>query len=227
MSLTKTDLPRTSEQIAATELRDAIVRGDLSPGDKIPQEATAAQLGISLIPLREALRTLASEGIVTYAPQRGYFVTELPADAIRDIYAVRDLLESAIERDAVGHLRPEDLAAMRAHLRDQARAVDERDPVDTIATNRAFQFVIFDRCANAWLVRFATQLWDTLDPYRVLSYRRIWMDDPDGTVPREILAEHDRILTALERGSTDRAMRLLAKHRTRSETFIRTLVEPS
>jgi DNA-binding GntR family transcriptional regulator len=227
MALQRTPLPRTAEAIAAAELRDAIIRGDLPPGSRIRQEATAQQLGISLIPIREALKTLASEGVVTYHPQRGYFVTELPADAIADIYVVRDLLERETERLALPHLSKEDLSAMSDHLRDQARAVDREDAVEMIAANRRFHFTIFDRCENAWLKRFVTHLWDTLDPYRVLSYRRMWLDDPQRHVPAEILKEHEHILAALERRKHDRALRLLEQHRTRSETFLRVLVNPS
>jgi DNA-binding GntR family transcriptional regulator len=226
MPLQRSPIPRTAEAIAAAELRDAIVRGDLAPGEKIRQEATAQQLGISLIPIREALKTLASEGVVTYFPQRGYFVTELPAAAIGDVYAVRDTLERQAEAAAVSRLTAADLAGMRAHLRDQARAVEDRDAVEMIATNRRFHFVVFARSENAWLERFITQLWDTLDPYRVLSYRRMWLEGPDGGVPAEILAEHERILTALERGRHERALTLLERHRSRSETFLRVLVEP-
>jgi DNA-binding GntR family transcriptional regulator len=221
-----TSLPRTAEAIAAAELRDAIIRGDLAPGAKIRQEATAKQLGISLIPIREALKTLAGEGLVTYQPQRGYFVTELPATAIGDIYAVRDLLERQAEQLAIPNISEHDTAAMRARLRDQMRAVDDEDAVEMIAANRRFHFVIFDRCDNAWLRRFVTQLWDTLDPYRVLSYRRMWLEDPDRNVPAEILQEHERIVEALEQNKTDRALRLLEKHRARSETFLRVLVTP-
>jgi DNA-binding GntR family transcriptional regulator len=226
VTLDRTSLPRTSEGVAAAELRDAIVRGDLSPGEKIRQEATAQQLGISLIPLREALKTLASEGIVTYHPQRGYFVTELPAAAISDIYVVRDLLESKAEELAIPRVGTPDLDAMAAELRDQARAVEERDAVLMISTNRAFHFTIFRRCENPWLLRYVTQLWDTLDPYRVLSYRRMWIEDPSGETPAAILAEHERILMAVGRGRTETALRLLERHRKRSETFLSTLVEP-
>jgi DNA-binding GntR family transcriptional regulator len=226
VTLERTSLPRTSEGIAAAELRDAIVRGDLAPGAKIRQEATAHDLGISLIPLREALKTLASEGVVTYHPQRGYFVTELPAAAIADIYVVRDLLERKAEELAVPRVRSVDLEAMAAELRDQARAVEERDAVEMIATNRRFHFAIFERCENPWLLRYVTQLWDTLDPYRVLSYRRMWIEDPTGEAPGAILAEHDRILIAVGRRNTATALKLLERHRKRSETFISTLVEP-
>jgi DNA-binding GntR family transcriptional regulator len=226
MALEHTALPRTAEAIAAAELRDAIVRGDLAPGTKIRQEATAQQLGISLIPVREALKTLAGEGVVTYHAQRGYFVTKLPATAIGDIYVVRDLLEHETEQLAIPNLTAADLAAMRTHLRDQARAVESQDAVEMIATNRRFHFTIFDRCHNPWLKRFVTQLWDTLDPYRVLSYRRMWLDDPERHVPAEILDEHERILTALEHGEPKTALHLLEQHRNRSETFLRVLVDP-
>jgi DNA-binding GntR family transcriptional regulator len=225
MAWEKTTLPRTAQAIAAAELRDAIVRGDLQPGARIRQEATAQELGISLIPVREALKTLASEGLVTYHPQRGYFVTELPLDAIEQIYAVRDLLETETERVSIPRLEPSDLAAMRADLRTQARAVDERDALEMIAANRRFHFAIFNRCENPWLLRFVTQLWDTIDPYRVLSYRRMWLQDAERHVPAEILAEHERIVTALEEGNTDEAARLLRHHRRRSETFLTILVD--
>ena len=91
-------LPRTAQGIAAAELRAAIVRGDLAPGEKILQEATAEELGVSLIPLREALKTLASEGVVTYQPQRGYYVAELPMERIRELYLARNVLEAEVER---------------------------------------------------------------------------------------------------------------------------------
>jgi DNA-binding GntR family transcriptional regulator len=224
VTLERTTLPRTAEAIAAAELRDAIVRGDLAPGAKIRQEATAQELGISLIPVREALKTLASEGVVTYHPQRGYFVSELPAEAVAEIYAVRDLLETEVERIAVPRLMPVDLTAMRTHLVDQERAVELRDPVEMIATNRRYHFTIFNCCTNAWALRFVTQLWDTLDPYRVLSYRRMWLADPEH-LPAEILEEHERILAALEGRAPERALPLLREHRARSETFIRVLID--
>jgi DNA-binding GntR family transcriptional regulator len=225
MALERTPLPRTAEAIAASELRSAIVRGDLAPGAKIRQEATARELGISLIPLREALKTLASEGVVTYHPQRGYFVTELPGTAIHNIAVVRSLLEAETERNAMPHIGKDETTAMRAHLRTQERAVEDRDAVTMIAANRSFHFTIFEHCDNPWLVRFVTQLWATVDPYRVLSYRRMWLDADEHAIPTEILAEHERIIVALEKRKHDRALGLLEQHRSRSETFLRVLVD--
>jgi DNA-binding GntR family transcriptional regulator len=227
MSVDRTLPPRTSQAIAANELRGAILRGDLSPGAKIRQEATAHELGVSLIPLREALKTLAGEGTVTYHPQRGYFVTELPDEAIAQIYVVRALLESETERIAVPRIGEQETAALRTELRTQERAVEDRDAVEMIAANRRFHFTIFERCENPWLLRFVAQLWDAVDPYRVLSYRRMFLEGNEQLVPEEILTEHDGIITALELREPDRALHLLEDHRKRSQTFVTVLLDPA
>jgi DNA-binding GntR family transcriptional regulator len=224
---TTSRLPRTAEGIAAGELRAAIVRGDLAPGEKILQEATALELGVSLIPLREALKTLATEGIVTYRPQRGYFVTELPIERVLELYLARNLLEAEVERLAVPRLDEGALETMRAQVRIQRRAVAERDAVEMIAANRTFHFTIFALCGNSFLVRFVAQLWDALDPYRVLSYRRMWMQPDEELIPDEILAEHDRILDALESGDRAGALLLLREHRERSQAFLAALTPPA
>ncbi len=223
MTVASRQLPRTAEGIAVAELRAAIVRGDLAPGEKILQEATAEELGMSLIPLREALKTLASEGIVTYQPQRGYFVMELPLERIRELYDARDLLEAEVERLAVPRFDGDALKVMQAQVRIQQRAVAERDAVEMIAANRTFHFTMFELCGNAWLVRFVAQLWDALDPYRVLSYRRMWLQPADELLPTEILADHDRILGALESSDGEGALTLMSEHRERSEAFLAAL----
>jgi DNA-binding GntR family transcriptional regulator len=216
-------LPRTAEGIVVAELRGAIVRGDLAPGAKILQEATAEELGVSLIPMREALKTLAGEGIVTYRAQRGYFVAELPVERIRELYLAREVVEEQTERLAIPAIVTQDLEAMRGQLRIQERAVAERDPVEMIAANRTFHFTIFQRSGNAWLVRFAAQLWDALDPYRVLSYRRMWLEQDQQLLPQEILMEHEQILGALEVEDRELALTLLCEHRERSKAFLATL----
>jgi DNA-binding GntR family transcriptional regulator len=220
-------LPRTADGVAAAELRAAIVRGDLAPGQKILQEATAQELGLSLIPLREALRTLASEGIVVYEPQKGYFVATLPVERIRELYLARNVLEAEVERLAVPRIDTGALETMRAQVRLQRRAVVERDAVEMIAANRTFHFAIFELSENSWLLRFVTQLWDALDPYRVLSYRRMWLAKDEEELPDEILAEHEAILGALEAGDADLALSLLSEHRERSQAFLTALTPPS
>jgi DNA-binding GntR family transcriptional regulator len=216
-------IPRTAEEIAAGELRAAVVRGDLAPGEKIRQEATAAELGVSLIPLREALRRLAGEGLLTYLPQRGYFVAEHDDEAIRQLAAARNLLEAEIERLAVPRLDEADLRQLRADIKAEERAAEDRDAVAMIAANRDFHFTIFERCGNPWLLRFVRQTWDAIDPYRVLTYKNMWLEGDEQLIPSEILAEHLAIVDRLECGDHAGSLRLLAKHRKRAEVFLKSL----
>ena len=212
MVLKRTSLPRTAEAVALAELRDAIVRGDLAPGVQIRQSAAAEELGLSVIPVREALKTLAGEGIVTYVPQRGYTVTELSLDTVDGIFRIRELLEGEAEKDAAALLRPEDIAAMRAALNDQRAAADSVDVPGVITANRRFHFALLDRCDNEWLLRFIRQLWEALEPHRTLTYRRA-AAARDFERSQAILAEHDRIVSAFEDGDAPQALRLLAEHR--------------
>ncbi len=90
--------PSTTTQHALDALRRAIVAGELRPGSRIGQEEFASQLGVSIAPVREALRILEQEGQVTYLPRRGYFVTELEIADLEEIYALRALLEARAAR---------------------------------------------------------------------------------------------------------------------------------
>ncbi|MDO0930033.1 GntR family transcriptional regulator [Streptomyces sp. TG1A-8] len=199
--------------MALAELRDAIVRGDLAPGAPIRQTTAAQELGLSVIPVREALKTLAGEGIVQYVPQRGYTVTELTAESVDGIFRIRDLLEAEAEASASVRLRAEDVAAMRSALEAQRAAVAAADAQATIVSNRKFHFALLDRCDNEWLLKFIRQLWEALEPHRALVYRRA---AAAGDVARAeaILAEHEGIVTAFEQEDIPLALRLLAEHRT-------------
>ncbi|MEV5876319.1 GntR family transcriptional regulator [Streptomyces sp. NPDC052101] len=226
MALKRTSLPRTAEAVALAELRDAIVRGDLAPGTQIRQTAAAEELGLSVIPVREALKTLAGEGIVTYVPQRGYTVTELTPRSVDGIFRIRELLESEAEANAAARLRPEDITAMRAAVDAQRAATAAADAPGVIAANRSFHFALLDRCDNDWLLRFVRQLWEALEPHRALSYRRAAAAGESARA-EAILAEHDRIVTAFENGGTPRALRLLAEHRTEGRADFHRLLGPA
>lgn len=225
MVLKRTSLPRTAEAVALAELRDAIVRGDLPPGTAIRQSAAAEQLGLSVIPVREALKTLASEGMVSYQAQRGYTVAELRAESVDGVFRVRELLEAEAEAVAAARLRPQDIAAMGAALDAQRAATANGDAHAAITANRDFHFALLDRCDNEWLLRFVRQLWDALEPHRALAYRRTAVSG-DRTRAQEILNEHQEILAILAQGDPEAALRVLAAHRTGGLADFHRLLSP-
>lgn len=225
MALRRTSLPRTAEAVALAELREAIIRGDLPPGSQVRQGAAAEQLGLSVIPVREALKTLASEGIVTYQPQRGYTVAELLPESVDDISRLRELLEPEAETRAAARMRPEDLAGMRRALDAQRRASEEADAHAAIVANKAFHFALLDRCDNEWLLRFVRQLWEALEPHRALAYRRAALRG-DRSRAEEILREHEAILVRLEAGDTEEALEVMACHRANGQGDFHRLLQP-
>jgi DNA-binding GntR family transcriptional regulator len=105
--------PPTAEARATETLRAAILAGGLRPGDRVNQEEWAERIGVSAIPVREALRALAGEGLVTYRPRRGYAVTELSLAELEEVYALRRMLETAALERGVGLAGVDDVAALR------------------------------------------------------------------------------------------------------------------
>ncbi|HVQ18393.1 MAG TPA: GntR family transcriptional regulator, partial [Actinomycetes bacterium] len=113
--------PPTAQEAVLSELRRAIMTGELRPGEQVLQDALAEKFGVSRVPLREALKILEGEGQVTYQPHRGYFVAELDAVDLVEVYRIRDLLESEAARVAVPLLTAADLT----RLADAAHDVDD------------------------------------------------------------------------------------------------------
>ncbi len=105
----------------ASTLRNAIVQGELSPGEQIRQARWAERLGISRIPVREALKSLAAEGLLSHDHNRGYFVTRFGPHEMAQVYLMRRLLESELLR-TLARPEPETLARLRDLAAAAARA---------------------------------------------------------------------------------------------------------
>jgi DNA-binding GntR family transcriptional regulator len=128
---------------AAAQIRGLIIDRVLLPGEKIRQVELAERIGVSRSPLREALRTLESEGVVTYEINRGYVVARLDDEDLAQIHRMRSLLEDELLRTVK---RPD--AAVLNDLKDLNEkmmvAIDERNVAEVLRYNRDFHFTIFD-----------------------------------------------------------------------------------
>jgi DNA-binding GntR family transcriptional regulator len=201
--------PATAQQHAVQELRRLIVEGELRPGGRVNQEDLAARLGLSVAPVREALRVLEQEGQVTYLPRRGYFVTELDLADLREIYALRRLLEERAARHALRGLDADGLERIRDAARACADAARAGDVTAELAANRQFHLAILEAPDQPHLLRLIRQLWDSTEAYRALYYGL--------AVEREAtLDAHERILAALEHRDADRLVAELDAHRDRA-----------
>ncbi len=198
--------PGTTAQHAVEGLRQALVSGEIAPGDRIGQEDLAEALGVSLAPVREALATLEQEGQVTYRPRRGYFVTELEIDDVREIYELRKLLENRAARCALPLLDEEAIERIEMAARDCVNAASEGDIAAELAANRRFHFGLLDAPDQAHTLRLVRLLWDSTETYRALYY-----NSPRGR--QESFEAHDRIVAAVRDRDVRQLLAELDAHR--------------
>ena len=208
----------TAQEHAVTWLRRLIVAGDLGPGQRVNQEDLAAHVGLSVAPVREALRVLEQEGQVTYLPRRGYFVTELNAADLVEIYGLRQLLEERAARHALPTLDDDALQRIELAAKDCVDAAATGDVAAELAANRRFHFGIVEAPDQPHAMRLIKLLWDSTEAYRALYY-----NSPDER--QESLAAHERILDAIRARDADRLVAELDAHRERALDVLRELLE--
>lgn len=197
--------PMSLVEFAAAQLRENILSGELGAGERIRLDEIAGDLKMSPIPLREALRTLATEGLVIPAPHRGYTVSAVTVADLDDIYRMRLILEPLAVRLAVPHLEDDDLEYLREELDLVNRAVQKGDWPDHRLHHRAFHFGIYDRCESSWLLRFTDTIWLNAQRYQRMSTR----------IKGELAQrrrEHEAILAACEEHDAESASALMHDH---------------
>ncbi len=210
--------PGTTQQHAVRWLRDAIVTGGLRPGERINQERVAAEIGVSVAPVREALRVLEQEGQVTYRTRRGYAVTELRIADLEEIYALRRLLETHVVRSSLPGLDDDDLVRLRAAAAECVDAAVADDVVRELEANRRFHFALIAVDEHPHAVRHLGMLWDATEAYRALYYN-------DPREREHATAAHDRILAAVERADADGLIAELDAHRERALEILRGVLD--
>jgi DNA-binding GntR family transcriptional regulator len=215
-------VPGTAQQHAVDSLRRFIVAGELKPGQRVNQEDVAEQIGLSVAPVREALRVLEQEGQVTYLPRRGYFVTELRLADLEEIYELRAVLEARAARDALPAIDDDALARITDAARECVDAATDGDVAAELAANRRFHLAILDAPGRPHTLRMIRLLWDSTEAYRAIYYNS----------PAERAASieaHDRILAAIRDRDPDRLVTELDAHRERALVVLRELLggEPS
>jgi DNA-binding GntR family transcriptional regulator len=160
----------TAQARASEALRAAILEGELRPGQRVNQEAWAERVGVSLIPVREALGQLAGEGLVTHRPRRGYVVTELDLDELEEVYRLRRVLETDALVRGVPRATEADVTALKEAAAACSSCIERRDVVAALEANRRFHTRLHALARSAPLTRLIDQLWDRTEAYRAVYY---------------------------------------------------------
>ena len=202
----KFERPVTAQAAVLTELRRRIIRGEVPPGQAIRQEVLASELGVSRLPVREALVVLQSERLVDYTQHKGYVVAVLDEQDLLQTHQLRDTLESIAIEQAIPRLTDETIAAMRATL---MHISPSETRIERIERNRVFYFLLFAASDNRLLVSLLNQLWDTCDRYRALYYA----DTPDA---EHLQRRYESVIQAIESRDVERVEAIVAERRERS-----------
>ena len=187
-------------------MREQIATGALQPHDQLRQENLALEFGVSVPPVREALKSLEAEGLVVYAPHRGYFVAAMSAADLADNYRIRELLETEAIRRSVPALEASDMRRMREAIRDIEQASRTENVTALAAANRRFHFTLFEAAEMPRMTEIIRVLWEASD-----RYRSVYFSFPEHR--RRVNAEHRQIMRAVSQRDPASAVKLLRAHR--------------
>ena len=190
-------------QQVTDELRHAILTRRHKPGDRLVEDRLSEELGVSRVPIREALRALAAEGLVEVLPRRGASVAAVSPEVARDLVEVRATLEGLNARLAARHRAPAIVAELRSVLESGNLAAGSGDVDDLVRLNGAFHDKLAQAGGN-------TILWDIM---RTLRERTSLVFAANTTRrAREDWDEHSRILAAVIDGDEELAAMLATRH---------------
>ncbi|WP_433521431.1 GntR family transcriptional regulator [Nocardia pseudovaccinii] len=190
-------------------IRGMILDGELLPGQQIRQEQMATRLGVSRLPVREGLRQLMADGLVSHEHNVGFAVTRLSQSEFSQIYLMRRLLESEVLASAVP--ADDSLLAYLEELNDNIEVAGEALDLGTArALNRDFHFAIFRLSPLTLVVAEIERIWAWAMPYHAVSLQ-------DAAARARIVAEHRAMIVALREGRNEVLLSLMDEHRQGSE----------
>ena len=187
----------------AERLRDKIFKRELEPGSWIDEQRLAAEWGISRTPLREALKVLAVEGLVTMKLRRGAYVTEVSEQDLAEVYHLLALLESDAAAVVAERATPAQLKELQKLHKELEAAVKERERF--FALNERFHMRLLEIAGNKWRNQMVADL------RKVMKLNRHHSLFKAGRLA-ESLAEHRDVMLALEAREAAKAQRLMRSH---------------
>jgi DNA-binding GntR family transcriptional regulator len=203
---------RTLADSATSALHDAILTGELTAAAPLRLGELASALGMSMMPVREALRRLAAIGLVEIIPHKGAWVRELTADDAQDTLDTRIALETVAIQKAAVRFTEQDAEGAAAELQEHVTAAKQGDNVASRLAHTQFHFTIYQASGSRWLLRALEPVWQNSERYRFAGPRR-------SSLPASI-REHQAILDACIAHDSEGAVEALVRHLRRSHERI-------
>lgn len=186
-------------------LREAILKGELAPGERLMEIQLAERLGVSRTPIREAIRKLELEGLVLMIPRKGAEVAKISEKSLRDVLEVRRSLEELAIELACQRMDEEEIARLGRTQREFAEAIENGDAMRIAESDEAYHNIIYQGTGNVRLVQILNNLREQMYRYR-LEYIK------DSDKRQVLLVEHEQILKALRLHHVQEAKEAMREH---------------
>ena len=186
-------------------LRQAILRGELQPGERLLEIHLANKLGVSRTPIREAIRKLELEGLVLMIPRKGAVVAEITEKSLRDVLEVRRALEELAMKLACEKILDEEIEELKAAAKEFENALKTGDVTVFAEADVKFHDIIYRTTDNHRLIQLLYNLREQMYRYRVEYLKR---EDSHET----LLAEHRYIIETLEKRDANEAVKAVCAH---------------
>ena len=194
---------QTAHEYVRDVLRRAILNGELETGSRLVQAEIAATLEVSTTPVREALRDLASEGLIRFDPHRGAVIAELSGEELAEIYEIRQILEPLAMSQAVPAIGEGTIEQLR---KLHAKMIDERHSASFVDLNRTFHMMIYEAAASPRLASIIRSLEDA-----AVMYIGAALETNPGLRDAAV-HDHGEILEAVARRDVDGAIEAIKRH---------------
>lgn len=198
-------------------LRNAILKGDLKPGERLMEMKLASKLGVSRTPIREAIRMLEREGLAITIPRRGAQVAKMTLKDMDDVYAVRRSLENLALTYVSGKMNAEQIARLRWAEKIFEEAVADGDHEKIEQKDSEFHLAIFEATGNSRLVSIMSTISEQLSRYR-------WAYLQHHNRLQQLIDEHRTIVEALENGTYEDCLAATSAHLDSQERIIKDVI---
>lgn len=186
-------------------LRQAILKGELAPGERLMEIQLADRLGVSRTPIREAIRKLELEGLVLMIPRKGAEVAKISEKSLRDVLEVRRSLEELAIELACQRMTEEEITLLEETQEAFRNAVNHGDAMGIAESDEHYHDIIYYGTGNARLVQILNNLREQMYRYR-LEYIK------DADKRQVLLVEHDKILKAVKGRRVEEAKEAMREH---------------
>ena len=189
---------RPLRELVYEELRNLILSGEIKPGTRMMEIELADSMGVSRTPIREAIRKLEKEGLVTIEPRKGAYVSTISMNDIVNILQIRGTLEGLAATLAATRIKEIELMKLKEASQAFDRAVEEGNTKEMISNDTLFHHIIVEASGNDLLIKMVTDLQKIILRFRYLYYKNFKRAE-------KMPPEHANILRAIETGSGETA----------------------